>query len=283
MKPVWSIFPKFFPHLDPQGLAELVREVGLDTTNMVIREGYWVTPDDLARTARAFVEAMSAQGLTIRYATAGYSVETLVQDDTPLAVLADCGIREFRLNYFQDDPGDIRHSLAQARAGMEAVARICERRGIRAVYQVHHGRMLNNSLGAWHLVQGLPERYVGIKLDPGNQCFEGWKNWRKAANLLGGYLAAVGLKDTVVRHEASRANEPGKGWSRHWAPAYEGVVNWQDFFTAMRGAGFSGTYVLMPFYDESQPDVQRDKLKREVAYLRQVAAAVDAAGESGHG
>ena len=40
MKAILSIFPKFYKHLDVHGLATLVREVGLDTTNVIIRDGF---------------------------------------------------------------------------------------------------------------------------------------------------------------------------------------------------------------------------------------------------
>ena len=54
MRVTFSIFPKFFRHLDRAGLAALVRGAGLDTTNLVVRDGYWVTPARLATEAPAF-------------------------------------------------------------------------------------------------------------------------------------------------------------------------------------------------------------------------------------
>ena len=48
MNATFSLFPKFYKHLSAEQLAELVREVGLDTTNLVVREGYWADPYNLA-------------------------------------------------------------------------------------------------------------------------------------------------------------------------------------------------------------------------------------------
>jgi hypothetical protein len=36
MKPIFSLFPKFYREYTPQQLAELVRHTGLDTVNLVV-------------------------------------------------------------------------------------------------------------------------------------------------------------------------------------------------------------------------------------------------------
>lgn len=272
-----SIFPKFYRHLDVRGLAALVREVGLDTTNLVIRDGYWVSEPNLAETLPRFVRVMRSEGLDPRFATTGYSADALAADPTPLAMLADHGIREFRTGYFRagDDP---RQALGSARDSLEALAEQCARHNIRAVYQVHHGTLIPNASAAWHVVNGLPAEYIGVELDPGNQSFEGFERWDRSARLLGEYLVAVGVKDTVVEREPGREEAPDKGWSRRWAPICEGVTDWHDLARALKAVGFRGTMVFMPFYDEDDPAAMTAKLKREVAYLRAVLANVEAEG-----
>jgi sugar phosphate isomerase/epimerase len=272
----WSIFPKFQKHLDVQALAALVREAGLDTTNLVIRDGYWVSRADLAAELPAFLRAMRGEGLEVRFATAGFSAEEMLADPAPLSLLADNGITEFRMGYFKGDGPDVRGALRNARHKLEQIVALCERRNIRCVYQVHHGTLVPGASAAYHLVEGLPARWIGVELDPGNQTFEGFENWGRSARLLGEYLVALGVKDSAVVRDPARAEEPGKGWSRHWCPLYEGVVNWYDVARALRSVDFAGTFVFMPFYDENDPAEQARKLKREVAYLRRVVAAVEA-------
>jgi len=271
----WSLFPKSFPHLDPHELAGLVREVGLDTTNLVIREGYWVSPENLAADLPRFMRAMRAEGLDIRFATAGFTVGEIVRDDFPLALLADEGIAEFRMGYFSDDgKSDPREARDRARVSMDLLVTRCERRGIRAVYQVHHNTLIPGPSAAYALVQGLPSRYVGVELDAGNQSHEGFENWGVAAGLLREYLVALGVKDSCLVRDPARASEPGKGWRRSWCPLDEGVTNWHDVARAFDAVGFDGTFVFMPFYDADDPAAITPKLKREVAYLRRVVAEV---------
>src|SRR5688572_15897634 len=175
MKITYSIFPKFFKHLDVHALAGLVRELGLDTTNMVVRDGYWCQRATLARDVPAFVKAMEAEGLKIHFATAGFSPADVVARPELAQLLGDNGVREFRLDYFKptgDVPGDFR----RARADLERMLPVLERANVRAVYQLHHGTLVSSPSAAYHLVSGLPHERIGVEPDPGNQTFEGHEN-----------------------------------------------------------------------------------------------------------
>ncbi len=274
----YSIFPKFLQSLTARELASAVREVGLDTTNLVIRDGYWVSKKALAAQLPAFLEVMRGEGLTVRFATAGFSVDELQADETPLALLREHGIAEFRMDYFQSPTANVRGALDDARRKMAVLAGLCEKHGVRAVYQVHHGTLIPGATGAYHLVNGLDPRFVGVELDPGNQTHEGMEDWARSAHLLGEYLVALGVKDSRQHREPSRGDEPNKGWSRWWCPIDEGVVNWHSVMGALKSVGFSGTLVFMPFYEPHNVFAQLETLKREVAYLRGVEVAIQNRG-----
>ena len=280
MDATFSLFPKFYKHLSAEQLAELVREVGLDTTNLVIREGYWADPDHLARDVPRFVQAMEAAGVTVAFATAGYTPDQIVFDPTPLKVLADNGIGEFRMGYFRvQDDGDVRTSYVVARHKLATMIDLCTEAGVRAIYQVHHGTLIASASAAFGLVNGLDEQSIGVMLDPGNQRFEGYETWPLAVGLLGEYLRAVGIKDTAVSRDPARAGEPDKGWRRTWAMLDGGETNWYALLRALHAADFAGTFVWMPFYAQDDPDEMTRKLTQEVAYLRQVVADVEAEAE----
>ena len=272
----WSIFPKFYRHLSPEQLAALVREVGLDTTNLVIRDGYWVTRAKLMAELPGFLETLRGEGLRVQFATAGFEPDEIESDPAPLRFLAEHGITEFRMGYFRAGGREVRAALDAARRRMETIATLCERANIRCVYQVHHGTLIPNASAAYPLVKDLDPRFVGVELDPGNQTFEGWENWDRSAHLLGKYLVALGVKDSTLSRDPAKAAQPNKGWTRRWCPLDEGVVNWYDVVRALRAADFGGTFVFMPFYDENDPAAMTTKLKREVAYLRRVVAEVEA-------
>jgi sugar phosphate isomerase/epimerase len=157
---------------------------------------------------------------------------------------------------------------------MEQLAALCEARGVRAVYQVHHGTLFPSPWSAYWLVSGLPAKAVGVMLDPGNQVFEGWENWHRSALLLGEYFVAAGIKDAGVYRDAARADEPQKGWHRRFVTLQEGVTDWHEFVAALKAVDFQGTFVWMPFYHQDDPQKMTQKLQAEVAYLRNAIAEV---------
>ncbi|MFQ3549174.1 MAG: TIM barrel protein [Armatimonadota bacterium] len=265
-----SIFPKFYQQYSPQMLADLVKEVNLDTTNVIIREGYFVERDTMSKTLPEFIKVMDQNGLKVEFASAGFSAESLIKDPTPLAIMADCGIKEFRLAYFSIIPGETRAALISARKQLIDLVPFLEKNNIRAVYQVHHHTLIPGPSGIWPIVIDLPPEYIGVELDPGNQSFEGYEKWDKSVELLDEYLVAMGVKDTAIYRDMNHSDDYDKGWRRYWVPIYDGVVNWHDILTALNDFNFKGTFVFMPFYDENNQEQMTKKLKKEVSYIREL-------------
>jgi len=272
MQVTWSVFPKFHKHLDPRGLAAFVRDVGLDTTNLVVREGYWVDPKNLAGGTATFVDAMKREGIEIQYATTSYTPAQLINDPTPLQVFHDNGIRAFRIGHVESS-ADVRGALKRTRGEFEQLAKLCEKHGVRAIYQLHHKTLLPSPSSIFPLLDGLPSNALAMELDPGNQSFEGYEDYARSARLLGDYLAWCSCKDSVIRQDPKGVDRADKGWKRDWAPAYEGVIRWDELFAALASIGFHGVIKLMPFYDAKEPAEQQKKLKKEVAYLKTAFAA----------
>ncbi len=274
MQIAWSLFPKFFSHLSLPALAELVREVGLDTTNLVVRDGFQVTPEYMAEELPLFLRVMRREGLEIRFATTDYSAEALLEKPETLTVLADAGIRDFRMGHFPDLGGDVREALRQAREQLERLVPLCERAGIRAVTQLHNNTLIASPGMAYHLFADLPPEWIGLELDPGNQSFDGHEEWSRSARLLGSTLVAVGVKDTGVIRDMGLSESPNKGWARYWTPIDNGVTDWHEVVRALQGIDFAGTFVFMPFYAPDDPAEMRRRLREEVAYLRNIVAEI---------
>ncbi|MEI6520469.1 MAG: sugar phosphate isomerase/epimerase [bacterium] len=273
MNPTLSIFPKFFNNLSLLELAGLIRDVGLDTTNLVVRGGFWVSPENIATELPVFMRSMAAEGLQVKFATTGYSARELVLNSDPLKIMADNGIEYFRMGYFSYDR-DVHGAITGARADLSELAAKCAAAGIRGVYQVHHGTLISNASAAYMVFNGLSSKSLGVELDPGNQCYEGWENINRSINLLGDYFCAMGIKDTIMKRDTTKINTSSKGWYREFVPLNEGVIDWYEIVRALKAAGFGSHLVFMPFYDENNLPEMRRKLKIEVAYLRQVIADV---------
>jgi len=268
MRPTWTLFPKLYRGIPIHELAQVVRFAGLETTNVVIREGYDVDEPNLRDSLPAFLASAAAEGLAITRAETTYTAAHLLSPETPLPVLRDNGIREIRIGWFPRATRDVRGELDNARALIELVSLAAERYGVKAVYQLHHRTLITNPNAGYRLVQGLNPQWIGIELDPGNQAFEGYEPWDHACGLLQDYVAWVAVKDVRPWQEVPRSEEAGKGWHHEFCPISEGVTNWQDVVNALASISFAGPLVFMPFYDEHDALTRTHRLRDEVEYLR---------------
>lgn len=268
-----SIFPKFQKDLALPELADWAVDVGLEGVNVVLRDGYWTPPGQLADTLPTYLKTLNDAGLQVPFCTAGLQPEALVEDPTLLSILADHGVPAFRLGYIRGE-GDPRAMLKEARQHLEALVPLLQDIGIKAVHQVHHGTLVASAFAAWHLVEGLPADAIGVELDPGNQAFEGFEAWDKSARLLGEHLCAVGVKDVAWHREPEpQPDDPRKGWRQDWTLLDDGVVDWSALIDALRSIGFAGPLVLMPHYHPDDPDGQTAGIRRDVAYLKRLLAS----------
>lgn len=272
MDVTYSLFPKMLSRLSADDLADLARDIGFDGVDLVVRDGFWVTPGGLAREAADFVAAMRRRGVRVEFATTSYTPHMLLEDSAPLHIMADLGITAFRMGYFSYHPAaGIREQLEAARAQMEKLAELCAAARIKAVYQVHHGyaQLVQHSLAALAIVQGLPAEHVGVMLDPGNQFHEGREHLGKAIRHLGAYFAGIGVKDVLPRLDPDKRHLPGKGWSAIWTPCHEGVTNWHEIGGWLRELNRPVLVNVQPFYYADDPKRHADALKQEFAYIRQ--------------
>ena len=118
------------------------------------------------------------------------------------------------------------------------------------------------------LVRGLDPAHFGVVLDPGNQRIEGHEDPRKAVQLLGPHLAAVGIKGVLIKRNQARAGDADKGWSFHMMPCEEGLTDWSAVGDALRSVGFLGTAVMMPFYHADSDQERNRILRRKVNYIK---------------
>jgi sugar phosphate isomerase/epimerase len=145
---------------------------------------------------------------------------------------------------------------------------MAERNRIRVVYQVHHRTLFPNASSMWPLIKDLPPEHFGVMLDPGNQCVEGAEDLHRSASLLGGHLAALGVKDVVHEQDITRIHCPDKGWSHRFVPCQYGMTNWYAVAAALHAHDFAGTLVFMPFYEAASAEKFRQTMREEVAYVR---------------
>lgn len=271
----YYLFAKFFQQLSVEELMAHCVEAGIDGPTALIRDGYWIEESNLAVTLPPFVRCAESAGLEVHFASTGYALENLAADPTPLRILADNGITAARVGYVRKDATPhVRGLHDHLRGLLERTAESVAGCGVRLVVQLHGGFYPHNATAAYFAIQGLDPKAVGIMIDPGNNIQqEGYEHFPYQIQLVGSeYLASVGTKDACMLRSGDPQNAD-KGWRNEFVPVFEGRNNWHTIYRELRKIDFSGPMILMPFYDADNFPVLFEKLKREVAYLRNIESA----------
>ncbi|MBQ8752296.1 MAG: sugar phosphate isomerase/epimerase [Clostridia bacterium] len=262
------LFAKFFRHLTVEELMNTCCELGLDGPTAMIREGYWIRPDAVETDLPRYVQAAREAGLEVAYADTPFDMEKLPTLERELNTLAECGVKLFRVNYITKNAMPARQLEVHLTHLAEIAAAVAEKHGLRAVIQLHGYCYPHNATAAYGAVKDLDPRYIGIKLDPGNNLSqEGYELCSYQVELLGEYIAAVGQKDgAVTRREACSSN--GKGWVRHFEPAQSGMANYDELYGELKKHNIQVPGILMPFYHENDYLRMLEVFKDEIAYFK---------------
>lgn len=268
----FAFHPKFLKSLTLHQLGELTLSLGLDSVTVVVRDGYWVKPETMKSDLPKFMEAMSRHEVAPFHAMTDYRADELIDKPDPLRILADNGVKQFRMALYKRGTNPAR-DFEDSRAQLEKLAKHCEKFGIQAVYQLAPGRLGSSPTAAYLLTKDLPPKAISVMIDPGNQSFEGYEGNSYAADLLVGRVGAVAIRDSKITQEG-KTKTPSKGWRRLWCSCEEGTVNWLEFAESMAAVAYDGPVVFMPLYHPGNLDEHLRVLGREVRYLRMVVDKV---------
>lgn len=257
------LFAKFFRHLTVSELMKTIKELGIDGPTALIRDGYWLTSDNVLSALPEFVKAAESEGLEVRYADTSFNMDNLYKLDKELDCMRECGIRYFRVNYLSKEGIPARELASRIRVLAEKAEQAAKKHDLKAIIQIHGYQYPHNATSAYPAVAGLDPEYIGVKLDLGNNIQqEGYEHYNYQVELLGEYISAVGLKDAAL------IKSEEKGWQRVFVPAQDGVSNYVGLFKEIKKTGVNVPGILMPFYCENDYGKMIELLKKEIEYFK---------------
>jgi sugar phosphate isomerase/epimerase len=269
-RPDLLCFPKFFhPHLTMDQLADTMAECGFDGVDVMIRDTAWCNDDDYTRTLPRFAATMRERDLKCYTATTNWTYQNVSGIEDAYRLFADNGISMFRF-LMQTYRGrkTYREDFAKARATAEELEKLGLRHKVKVLFQNHGGALFFSPATAYFMTKGLDPAAVGVHYDPGNlRAQEGWTNPTLSVDVLGEYLAYVGVKNAGWFLLPDSSRDQILTWQRHWTRLSAGMVDWREVLTELRAAEFQGPLCMHNFY-ESTLEGLRDGTAEDVRYLR---------------
>jgi sugar phosphate isomerase/epimerase len=263
-----GVYSLVTPDYEVDEAAALVAEIGYEGIEWPVDypSAAWdgvskwhISTDDLEVSAAAAREAAERNGLAIPVlgAPCDFLDEEGVRRYMQVAVMVGASAVRIKPPRY-DGSAHFGEVFEKTRAACEAAQRMASETGIRALVELHGGRIAPSASAARRLLEGRDPRWMGAVFDPGNMVREGMENWRMGIEILGPYLQHVHVKDGAwVRAEEGT-------WRMDHASLAEGLVDWHAVMDGLRSAAYEGFLNIEDFRTDIST---RHKLQEDYDYL----------------
>lgn len=265
------VFTKMLKPWNAEQLIAFAKETGLAGFDLCVRDGYPVTPKEIAAQLPVFMKQARAAGLAVPMATVG-GLAMPAEDPATEAAWAACaeaGIKGIKLGYWVWSPEQ--HYWDQVkviRKELAAYAKLAAKHGITALFHTHSDPYYGlNASALMHLLHDLDPKHVGAYVDPAHLGIDG-EPLEMALDILRGRVAMVAVKNSHYRKET---RDGRVHWKRGVCPLPEGLTDWTEAVKLLKRSGYDGYLSVHGEYDgrhELEPVLE--VLKPDIAYLLKI-------------
>ncbi|MEI7420459.1 MAG: TIM barrel protein [Prolixibacteraceae bacterium] len=267
-------FTKPLDGYDSEFLAETLAMAGVDGFDLQVRPGGRVDP----KTVKEELPKMVELGKKHQLAT-GMMV-TAIRDTTDpyaedvLKVAAKCGIKHYRLGYYDYDfKKGVMESLAEIGGKLGRLSTLNKELGIQAGYQNHSGSKVGAPLwDVWELTRHFPTECISSQFDIRHAVTEGAASWIISMNLLKKNIGSLAFKDFTWGISGRKAKVVS-------VPLGEGIIDFDLFFQTIKDLNIDvpitlhAEYSLLETAEEKLPLLKQQqiivtKLKKDVEFIR---------------
>ena len=266
------LFTKLFKGQTLDEIARQGSELGFDGIDLLIRNGFQVTPDEPEGIAAAVAQLQRA-GLTVPMATTDLTDPHWPGAERLFAACAQAGIRTIRLGYWKYDPAvGYAAQFDAARRDLDGLARLARATGVQLALQLHGDTIHGSGAQALALLQDHDPQAISAYPDPGNQVTQdGREDWRFTFDVLKPWLSCVGVKNGGWFQ--GQLDEHGqRRWWSDWLGLADGMVPWDDILLFLAQAGFDGLLTFHSHY-EVPYELVIDQTRTDLRYAQRVLAA----------
>lgn len=258
--------------------AAVTADLGFDCADLLIREGFTVSPQRLKSIAEA-VQAFALEGVRVPMAT----IDAVRADDSAQTLLGHCrdaGIGIVRLGFWRYRPDTPwRVQADTARHELEVFERLGARLGLKLIVQLHGGTVhASGAQTAWLLADRDPA-YIGVYPDPGNQAVqEGSELWPATYDMLAPWIACIGVKNGAWSAGPFRPSGQ-REWRAEWCALDEGTVPWDDIVSHLVSERYAGLFSMHSHYRVPRSQALA-KARADLVHFRGLIAAAEGVSDA---
>lgn len=281
----WPVcmFSKHFQWTSIQEMADLCQQIGFDGIDLTLRPGGHIEPERVTEELPAALAIIHKAGLATPMVTSHIIDPSTPHAERVMTALKKAGIPRYRWDGFRYDPKrPIPAQLKEMKPRVRDLAAMNKQFGLCAMYHTHSGV---NRVGAsfwdlYSLLEDFSPDQVSANFDIGHATAEGgYGGWIHSTRLLGPHTRGIALKDFAWKRGP-------KSWQPGWCAFGQGMVDFAQFLTLVKAAGFVGPIQLHYEYPElggidtgkRELTIPKEKVvgifKRDLAAARAVLAQV---------
>lgn len=266
------LFTKLFRGESVETIATSANSLGFDGIDLLIREGFQVTPSKPEQISEVVAKLKDA-GLSVPMATTDITDPAQAPTDAIFKACAEAGVEIIRLGYWKYDPSVGYRALRdKARQHLRDIASIASASGIKAAIQLHGDTIHASGAQTAVLLEEHDPAVIGAYPDPGNQVVqEGREDWRFTFDILEPWLCCVGVKNGGWF--AGQLAESGqRHWWADWLGLADGMVPWDEIVEYLGGSNYDG---LLSFHSHYEVPLDQviDQTRVDLSFVRRLLEA----------
>lgn len=234
------IFSKHMARFGWDELGATASRLGFEGVDLTVRPKGHVAPERVAEELPKAVEAIRRHGLEVPMVTTDLKDASDPAAKPTFAAMQALGIRLYKPGYwsYASEPR-VESTVGAIRRRLEGLLALGRDYGVAAGLHNHSGRYFGCAIWDYReILRGVPPERAGYYFDPGHAVIEGGLfNWRVSLDVVLGRMKMSAVKDFVWERSGGR-------WRVLWRPLGEGMVPWEEVFSAYARAGFQGPLSL---------------------------------------
>lgn len=265
------IFAKVFGRIPLEEIAKRTKQAGFDGVDLPVRPKGAIEPSEARERVPEAARIFRDRGLTLPMIVSGITSVDSDHAEDVVAACAEVGCRHIRTGSWHYEPGRYWEQVDQARRDLDGLEKLAEKYDVCLQPQQHSGHALNSTCAStFTLVRDRNPRYVGIQADPGHVAVEGERQ-DMGLDIMRTHLATVNVKSPRYYAIADRETG-GFRWEVKWVPLNEGLVDWREVLTVLKGFGFDGPFSFHPEQSDRTDEQRVEITAQDCAWLRPLLA-----------
>lgn len=218
-----------------EDMATILSESGFDGADITLRKKGLIEPETAAKTLPRVIKAFEKKRLSVPMAVTGITDPSAPGVKDHIRLMADSGIRYYRLGYYQyDEKCSITENLERIKRQLAELEKINSHYNIQGAIQNHAGSGFGAPVwDAYYVIRDLDPKYIGFQYDVRHAMAEGMSSWLLGLKLLSEYVASTCIKDFTWKQDGARFKPLS-------VPLGEGIVDFEKYFGMIRKLSIRG-------------------------------------------